>query len=322
MAEPLRFANQTFTDHIGFYAADFMPSSSYISYDSGNPPVSLSYPLPYLLNLDIDPTVIPDHTANLQSGSPVMMSPIGELVDCVSAFAHPTMRSQIAPFTSSAAGVSNQWMAYCSRNYLYNSEGVNYPPNRQRYNLEAVYSECVHNQENTAWAAYNGSRTWCWNKNYPNDWYAELYCPQPDGLQWTDRDGVVHQPDKTLTPSLIENSWEWTQAIFQFRIIESWQIVRNESVWKQKNIDKRVLIPVELNHQDLNEGKWTFDVVDMYNKGWQALSIAGGEYVSIEYLQSQGMAANDYAGGSTSVRLEAVHGIYTMNEDLVVAHPT
>lgn len=318
----MRFANQTFMNCIGFFAADFMPSSSYISYDSGNPPVSYAYPLPDLLNLDIDPTIIPDHTTNLQSGRPFMTAPIEELVDCVSAFAHPTMRSQTAQFTSSAAGVSNQWMASCNRNYLYESEGDNYSPNRQRYNLEAVYSECVHYQENTAWAAYNGSRTWCWNKNFPNEWYTALYCPQPYGLQWTDRDGVVHQPDDTLTPSLIENSWEWTQAIFQFRIIEDWQIVRNDRTWKEKHIDKRVLIPVELNHQDLNGGRWTFNVVDMYNKGWQALSIAGGEYVSMAYLQSQGMAANDYAGGSTSVRLEAVHGIYTMNEDLVVAHPT
>ena len=101
-------------------------------------------------------------------------------------------------------------MAQCSRNYLVNSEGENYSPARQRYNLEAVYSECVHYQENTSWAEYNGSRTWSWNKNFPNEWYTALYMPCPTGIQWTDRDGTVHNADENLTPLLIEHSWEWT----------------------------------------------------------------------------------------------------------------
>ena len=79
-----------------------------------------------------------------------------------------------------------------------------------------------------------------------------------------------------------------------------------------------MFVPVELKHSDLYSGRWEFDVSDMWSKAWGALAAAGGEYVSIDYLRQQGMQNNDYAGGSTRVILESVHGIYTMNEDLDV----
>ena len=100
--------------------------------------------------------------------------------------------------------------------------------------------------------------------------------------------------------------------------MENWHIDRDGSTVDSKNIDKTVFVPVELDQSDLTDGKWEFDVSDMWSKAWGALAAAGGEYVSIAYLRQRGMHDNDYGGGSTRVILESVHGIYTMNEDLTV----
>ena len=165
LATPLKYANSAFRTQLKFYAAEMIGSSDVFVWDtSAFPP--LSWTLPEVLSVDIDPSVIPNYENDFDIGEPLRQQPIEELVNCVSAFVYPTRRggyAQNAWATGSSEGdwswngeQGNSWIDYSGPYGPDAGSGAKFPnghPSRQ--SLEGIYSSAVYygpNNTYTGWA--------------------------------------------------------------------------------------------------------------------------------------------------------------------------
>lgn len=194
--------------------------------------------LPEMLSTAMVSTTVPDHTQDFNTGSPFANKPIQELEECISAFTYPTRRGTATEAWNS--GVDGEWKFEWNAGGYWDDYLGPYGPDAptgaspfpnghpRRENLEAIYSSTIFQG---ASSPYTGWATRRWNPNSSTDMYSYLYMPQPNGIQWTDRDNVVHNADPDLTPLLIQNSSSATQAIAEFEVFQNWWIYKNSSIY-------------------------------------------------------------------------------------------
>lgn len=311
LSDPLRRAAQSLKTSRRYYSTGQLASP--VVFDYADLPAQ-AYSLAECIS-----SVIPDQMPDANTSFEWALSgqEVENWEDAVQAFRRPTIRYD--GFGSEAAywdrtGYSNQWMCQVTPTYLYDSENgwtASSGPQRRRMNLEAIYNEC---QVYTGgWADYSGSITTTWNQNRTNEWYTYVWSPNHLGVQWTDRDGVVHAADDQLADSILDKTS--AQAVLQFYVYELLTV--NDSggnVVRQKNVSKFVFEPCALSW-DSGAGYWAPDKTGMYNAAFDALQRAGADLTKMADITPP---AGGNAGARTSVVLGAIHGIFTLDGGLVV----
>lgn len=126
----------------------------------------------------------------------------------------------------------------------------------------------------------------------------------------------MHQPDGALADSLLDKTSGSTQAVLEFLVDE--QLVVSDSggnVVREKKVFKYVFEPVAATW-DANASFWVPDKAAMLAAAWDALAKAGAE---TNRLADVTPPAGGSGGATTSVFLCAIHGIFTLNDELVIS---
>jgi hypothetical protein len=310
LKDPLRGAAETLRDVRDIYARSQLTGTPVFNQ---TPPAG-TIPLPAVLSLELQ-GAIPD--ANTSFLWQLSGDEISAWENVIQQFRRPTVRySQKSTVTGfESTGFSHQWTAEIRPTYLYDSENwTAATAPRRRYLLEAIYNAV--NYYTGDWSQFNGSIITQWNTNRANEWNTYFHSPNHQGVTWTDRDGVVHQPDDTLADSLLDKSSGSTQAVLEFLVDE--QLVVSDSggnVVREKNVFKYVFEPVAATW-DANANYWVPDKAAMLAAAWDALAKAGAE---TNKLADVTPPAGGSGGATTSVFLCAIHGIFTLDDGLVIS---
>jgi len=312
LSNPLRKSAQSLEISRPWYATGQLTATPVFEYASVP---AQAYTLAEALNLAI-PNQMPD--ANTSFAWALSGQEVENWEAAVQAFRRPTVRydtygSEAAYWDST--GYSDQWGCRVTPTYLYDSENWTQTsgPSRRRMNLEAIYNECeVYTGD---WSQFNGSITTTWNQNRLNEWYVYMWSPNHLGTQWTDRDGNVHAADAQLADSLLDKTTGNAQAVLDFYVYEN-LVVSNSggNPVREKNVSKVVFEPCPVSW-DEGSGYWVPDKASMYSAAFDALQKAGADLVRMADVTPP---AGGTGGARTSVVLRGIHGIFTLDDGLVI----
>ena len=142
-----------------------------------------------------------------------------------------------------------------------------------------------------------------------------MWSPNHLGTQWTDRDGNVHAADDQLADSLLDKTTGSAQAVLEFYVYEN-LVVSNSGGHpvREKNVSKVVFEPCPVSW-DTGAGYWVPDKASMYSAAFDALQKAGAD---LTHMADITPPAGGTAGARTSVVLRGIHGIFTLDDGLVV----
>lgn len=83
---------------------------------------------------------------------------------------------------------------------------------------------------------------------------------------------------------------------------------------RQKHVNKTVFYPLWATWDEGQE-RWGLDKTQMRDAAQACLQLTGAEFVTMDFLN---VPAGGSGSGWTYITLQAIHGIYTMNDDLKI----
>ena len=98
-------------------------------------------------------------------------------------------------------------------------------------------------------------------------------------------------------------------------MLEDYSVANSSSTTiRQKHVNKTVFYPLWATW-DSGQERWGLDKYQMRDAAQACLQLTGTEFVTMSLLN---VPSGGSGGGSTYITLQAIHGIYTMNDDLKI----